>query len=75
MTVMSGQQERLMDQLLKIAGGDVGLVEEAFKNAPREAGEPPAIEDVIYEILESRGLGAVAARVRQEVGSGEAAAV
>lgn len=40
--------------LLTLADGSVGLVGRAFLEAPREPGQPPAIEEVAYFILRAR---------------------
>lgn len=67
MTVMTGAQEQLMETLLEIAGGDVGIVKAAMQSARRDPGEPPAIEEVVYEILKARGFDEVADQIREEL--------
>lgn len=48
-----------------------GIVERAFRDAGREPGHPPAIEDVVYAILSARGLGDIAENIRHELMSAE----
>lgn len=68
MHVMTKKQKRLMDKLLQLAGGDIGLVEDAFKGARTEPGEPPTLDEIVYYIMEQRGFTDFVARARRRKG-------
>lgn len=63
---MTKDQAQLMDKLLQLAGGDVGLVEEAFANARAEPGEAPTLDEIVCYIMERRGFSDFVARIRQQ---------
>lgn len=67
MRTLSRNQESLLRILNQIAGGDAGLVEEAFDNAERAEGHPPDLAQIAIYILEKRGLDDLADELRSSM--------
>lgn len=51
MTVMTRQQEELLNRLIELAG-DPAVVEEALRTAAAGSNDPPTIREVVRAILE-----------------------
>lgn len=66
MRFMTSEQEEIMDKLLRLANGDVGLVEEAFSNAATEPGKPPTLDAIVDYIMERRGFTDFVTRSRRQ---------
>jgi hypothetical protein len=54
MTVLAPNVEEILEKLVRIAGGDPALVQQALARAGGKAGEPPALEDVVEYIKKHR---------------------
>jgi len=63
---MSRKQQLLMDKLIQLAAGDIGLIEEAFVNAAANPGEPPTLDEIVYYIMERRGYKDFVIRAREK---------
>lgn len=60
MRVMTRDEEEILDDLKRLAGGDLQLLEQAFRAAAQD-GEPASLKDIVRYIVKHRDDAARAA--------------
>ncbi len=54
MTVLAPSVEEILEKLVRIAGGDPELVQEALARASGKGSQPPTLEEVVEYIVRYR---------------------
>lgn len=54
MTVLASSVEEILEKLVRIAGGDPALVQEALARASSRPAHPPTLEEIVDYILSHR---------------------